>query len=295
MKIQDLRKEGIKKLKEYNIDDSSIKKDMLLQYLRNKSKIDIIVNSEKVVSEEVKEKYFENLYKIINGTPIQYIINKQEFMGHDFFVDENVLIPQPDTEILVEETIKVLKNKIESLKENDVIRILDICTGSGAIAVSLASYVEEHYKNNKIEIYATDISENALSVARKNMVLINTQESNIKFILSDMFEKVPKIKYDIIVSNPPYIETNVIKTLTKEVQIEPHIALDGGTDGLKYYRIIAKKSYKFLKSEADLLLEIGYNQKENVTTIFEENKNYINIKCIKDFSGNDRVIKMNLK
>ena len=294
MKIQELRKEGLERLKEYHIEDSSIKIDMLLQYLLNISKIDIIVNSEKVVSEEIKEKYFENLYKIIKGTPIQYITNKQEFMGHNFFVDENVLIPQPDTEILVEETIKVLKNKIESLKENDVIRILDICTGSGAIAVSLASYVEEHYKNNKIEIYATDISENALSVARKNMVL-NTQESNIKFILSDMFEKVPKIKYDIIVSNPPYIETKVIKTLAKEVQSEPHIALDGGVDGLKYYRIIANNSYKFLKSEADLLLEIGYNQKENVTTIFEENKNYINIKCINDFSGNDRVIKMNLK
>ena len=215
MKIQDLRKEGIKKLKEYNIDDSSIKIDMLLQYLLNISKIDIIVNSEKVVSEEVKEKYFENLYKIVNGTPIQYIINKQEFMGHDFFVDENVLIPQPDTEILVEEVLKIINLKILELKsikenrntinlkekdnikdmvgkrkteENSELKILDLCTGSGAIAISLEKYLKNKFKT---EIIASDVSKKAIEIAKRN-----AEENNarVKLIISDMFENIKEFR-----------------------------------------------------------------------------------------------------
>ena len=194
-------------------------------------------------------------------------------MKLDFYVDENVLVPRPDTEILVEEVINIAK-QINKSKIN----ILDLCTGSGAIAVSIGAYI----KNAKIT--AADISSKALNVAKENAKKNNVQ---IELIKSDMFENVTG-KYDIIVSNPPYIETKTIRSLDKDVQNEPIIALDGGDDGLDFYRIIAYNADKFLKEDGKIFVEIGYNQKESVMKIF--NTNFTNITCVKDLAGNDRVI-----
>ena len=191
-------------------------------------------------------------------------------MGLDFFVDENVLIPQPDTEILVEEVLKISK------LYNKKINILDLCTGSGAIAVSLAKYIKD------VNIIATDISENAIEIAEKNAIK-NNAENKIKFVVSDMFKNIEN-KFDIIVSNPPYIETKEIEKLSKEVKNEPIIALDGGNDGIKYYKIIADNYNKFLNIGGYLLLEIGYNQGESVSKLFK------NSEIKKDLSGNNRVI-----
>ena len=161
---------------------------------------------------------------------------------------------------------------------------MDLCTGSGAIAVSIENYALDR---NIIKIYASDISAEALEIARKNAIL-NNEETNIRFIKSNMFENIND-KFDIIVSNPPYIETQTIANLSKEVQNEPRIALDGGADGLAFYRIIAKEAKKYLNRNGWILFEIGYNQKEAVSNLLQEEK-HENITCIKDLNGNDRVI-----
>ncbi|MCI8833606.1 MAG: peptide chain release factor N(5)-glutamine methyltransferase [Clostridia bacterium] len=158
--------------------------------------------------------------------------------------------------------------------------VLDLCTGSGAIAISIKKYVDN------VEITATDISNNALKVAIKNANLNNLE---VKFIESNMFENIND-RYDIIVSNPPYIEKEILRTLSKNVQYEPTLALDGGTDGLNFYREISKNSYKYLKKNGYLALEIGYNQKNSVIDILEKENRYKNIINIKDLSNNDRVI-----
>ena len=233
---------------------------------------------------------------IEEGKPLQYITNEQYFYGDKFFVNENVLIPQPDTEILVENALKtaeILLSKQSDKKENqlaesqktqisndnvtskneEIIKILDLCTGSGAIAVCLKKHL-----GDSADVDALDISDEALNVAKKNA---QDMKQEINFIQSNMFEKVNKT-YNLIVSNPPYIESDVIKKLDKDVQKEPHIALDGGEDGLDFYRIIRKDIEKYL--DGYLLLEIGYNQKEKVLKMFEGGT------CIQDYAGNDRVI-----
>lgn len=190
-----------------------------------------------------------------------------------FFVDENVLIPRYDTEVLVEEVLKIAKN--ENKKE-----ILELCTGSGIIAISLAKYLED------AKIIATDVSEEALNIAKRNAKNLG-QEEKINFVKSDMFEKIDK-KFDIIVSNPPYIKTDVIKEYSLEY--EPKIALDGGEDGLIFYRTIIENGYKYLNETGAIALEIGYDQKEEVMEIAKESNQYKNISCVKDLNGNDRVI-----
>ena len=205
--------------------------------------------------------------------PIQYITNKQEFMQLNFFVNENVLIPRSDTEILVEEIIENYKNK--------EVKILDLCTGSGCIAISLKKYIE----NSKV--YAIDISEEALNIAKQNAM---NNETDITFIKSDMFSNIKEEKFDIIVSNPPYIKTEVIKKLDKEVKKEPLIALDGGNDGLYFYKKIIEEGYKFLNEEGKIFFEIGYDQKEDIINLINNNNKYELIKTKKDLENNDRII-----
>lgn len=285
MDIQKLRNFGRKKLIENNVEDSNFKSEILLQYILNMDKTELIINSKKEVQHDLEQRYISYLDKIIEGKPIQYITHKQEFMGLYYYVDENVLIPQPDTEILVEKTIRIVTANNKLLSQN--IKILDLCTGSGAIAVSLENYLQN--KCN-IEIYASDISEKAIDVAKRNA---KENNAKVKFIISDMFQNIEENNFDIIVSNPPYIEKATITTLSKEVQNEPHLALDGGIDGLDFYRIIAKEGYKNLKSGGYILVEIGYNQKESVSNIFKEYVDkYIEIKCVKDLNGQDRVIEV---
>ncbi len=276
MEIRQAIIENAKILKENNITDSYNIARILMAYTINKPKEYLVINDKEILEDEILHIYNDNIEKIKKGYPLQYITNNQEFMKLNFYVDDNVLIPQPDTEILVEEVIKICKTKYKDKK----IKILELCTGSGAIAISIKKYIEN------IQILATDISSNALEVAKKNAGLNNVE---IKFIESNMFEQING-KYDIIVSNPPYIETETLKTLSKDVQCEPSLALDGGIDGLSFYREISKNSYKYLKNHGYLALEIGYNQKNSVIDILEKENKYKDIKCIKDLENNDRVI-----
>lgn len=269
-----------------------IEANVLLQYVLNVDRNYIIANQDEALEKEQEELLIESLKKLESGTPLQYITSKANFMGLEFYVNQNVLIPQPDTEILVEEALKIINKSTKTLK------VLDLCTGSGAIAVSIAKYA------TNVQICASDISESALEVAKINcerlvitnhenkinsaeiadgVTSANSEINKIKIINSDMFDNI-KGKFDLILSNPPYIKTEAIKKLSKEVQNEPKIALDGGEDGLKFYKIIRENVENFLEKDGTLLMEIGYDQKEEVQKLFE------NSKCIKDLAGNDRVI-----
>ena len=275
MNIEEILKKEINNLKQNNIENSTLKAKILLANILNVKKEYLLIHSEEEIKQEDKIKYENCIKELIKGKPLQYITNKQEFMGLDFYVDENVLIPQPDTEILVEKAIEIA----ETTQKN---KILDMCTGSGCIAISLAK------KINNAQIIAVDISNNALNVANKNAIN-NNVENKIKFINSDMFNNIEE-KFDIIVSNPPYIETVTINKLEIEVQNEPHLALDGGIDGLKFYKIIANNAFKYLNENGYLLLEIGYNQQNSVTQLLQDIGKYKNIETVKDLGGNYRVV-----
>lgn len=281
--IKELLSKGIMLLEENGIEDSIIKAKRLIQYVLKKTASQIIFDMDDSVKKCEETQYLEYINQIIKGKPLQYITHEQEFMGFKFYVDENVLIPQPDTETLVERTIEIIKDA-QSTTEN--IDVLDMCTGSGAIAVSIAKLCKN------IKICALDISDDALEIAKKNAF---ENEANVEFFKSDMFENISKnSKFDLIVSNPPYIKETVISTLSKDVQNEPHIALSGGKDGLDFYRIIANNAYKYLKYQGKVLVEIGYDQAESVEELFEQTHQYDKIRCIKDLSGNDRVIEISI-
>ncbi len=296
-----------------------IESNILMEYVLGVDKSYLIINSDEVLDKDKVDKFNDYLESIKNGYPLQYITHKQEFMGLNFYVDEKVLIPQPDTEMLVEETINALNENTEKnnkkVETDSKIRVLDLCTGSGAIAISIANYINQRFTNKNeeakgyfnFEIVASDISKGALEVAKKNyeeLILDNNNENikdngnyiqdgqketninckaTIDFVQSDMFENIEG-KFDIIVSNPPYIKSKEIMTLSKDVQNEPHIALDGGDDGLKFYKIIKNNLNRFLKEQGTVLLEIGYDQKEDMLRLFK------GADCIKDLGGNDRVI-----
>lgn len=276
MTIKELLNQAVIMLKNENIDAPKNKARMLLQATLKKSREYLMIYDNKEVENIDRDRYIKNVKRLILGEPLQYITGIQEFMKLNFLVTKDVLIPRPDTEILVEEVIR----KAENIP-NPV--ILDLCTGSGAIAVSLAKYIKN------VHICAIDISSKALEIAKKNAEL-NGVKNNIEFIESNLFDKIKERKFDIIVSNPPYIETETIKTLSKDVQSEPKIALDGGKDGLDFYRKIADSGSKYLNRQGYICLEIGYNQRIAVRQILENKKRYVNINCIKDLCGNDRVV-----
>lgn len=276
MTIKELLNQGTIMLKNEDIDGPKNKARAILQYTLKKSKEYTIIYDTKEVTQKQRDEYVKNIKRLISGEPLQYITGIQEFMKINFVVTKDVLIPQPDTEILVEEVIKIANRLDNPL-------ILDLCTGSGAIAVSLAKNIPN------AKIVATDISKRALEIARQNAKL-NGVLNNIDFIESDLFNKIKNIKFDIIVSNPPYIETDEIKKLPKDVRQEPTIALDGGKDGLDFYRKIFNKGNEYLNRQGYLCVEIGYNQKEAVRKIIEKKERYVQTYCIKDLCQNDRVI-----
>lgn len=278
MKIKEVIEEGKNVLSKNNIEDNVIVTRELLAFVLGVEKQYLVIHFADELNAEDYIKFKENINKLINGKPLQYITNNQEFMGLNFFVNENVLIPQPDTEIIVEETLKKCK---ELLLKNGKIKILDLCTGSGAIAVSLSIFL-----GDEAEVFASDISTKALEVAKYNNGKNNT---NVRFIESNLFKNIQEQKFNIIVSNPPYIRSDVINKLSKQVQNEPHLALDGGEDGLKFYKKIIEQSCNYIEN-GYLILEIGYDQKEDVENLLKENKNYSEIKTIQDLSGNDRCV-----
>ncbi|MBE5821052.1 MAG: peptide chain release factor N(5)-glutamine methyltransferase [Clostridiales bacterium] len=287
MTINELKKYGIELLNKNNIQDSIVIVNILLEFCLNISKHQLIINSEDIVSKENELKFIECINRRINNEPLEYITNKKEFMNCELYVNENVLVPRSDTEVLVENLIDILLKEFNNI---DKIEILELCTGSGCIPVGTLMYIKDKYYEiyEKLNFICVDISKKALEVAKINAQKYDLN-NKIKFIESDLFENLPNIQYDIIISNPPYIETDVISSLNSDVKNEPIIALDGGNDGLYFYNKISEQAKIYLKDKGYIIYEIGYNQGEKVTKILENNS-FRNIEIKKDLSSNDRNI-----
>lgn len=281
MTIKQALIKGVTVLKLEKISMPKLKARLLLQYVLKKPRQYLIVYDNQKLTEKEEQDYLKYIKLLAQGEPIEHITHQKEFMKLNFYVDENVLIPRQDTEILVEEVIKIAK-KIRARK------ILDLCTGSGAIVVSLAKYLEN------VELTALDISGKALDIAIANAKNNHVQDK-ITFVESNLFQNLGQEKYDIIVSNPPYIKRKELETLDREVRREPRLALDGGEDGLDFYRKIIERGYEYLKYGGYICLEIGYDQKEEVMQVIKDKTQYMDTYCKKDLYDNDRVIVTRLR
>ena len=257
-------------LLEQEIPDADLDAWYLMTYVFNINRTDYLLHGDEVTSEEGAVRYLSYVEERSRHIPLQHLTGTQEFMGLEFDVSKEVLIPRQDTEGLVEEILKICKGK----------SVLDMCTGSGCIIISLA-------KLGDLEsAYGVDISEQALTIAKRNAAKL---DAAVKFELSDLFQQISK-SFDIIVSNPPYIRTSVIEELMPEVKDhEPHLALDGSEDGLKFYRSIAAGAKEHLNEKGYLFFEIGYDQGNDVKHILQE-EGYAEIIIKKDLSGLDRIV-----
>ncbi len=275
MKIKEILDYGINELRQFS-DVPRNEMELLVMHVLGLKKIDLLLYSDQPVTRKDALRIKKMIKKRIEGVPLQHLIGTQEFMGLEFIVTKDVLIPRQDTEILVEAILEKYKNQ-------KALKILEIGVGSGAISVSLAKYLED------VRLFSIDVSKKALEVARLNAIK-NKVEKKITFIESDLFEALTADEsFDIIVSNPPYIPSKDIIALQREVKdYEPMLALDGGKDGLYYYREISKKSVMFLKPGGLLAYEIGYNQGTDVSEMLRNNFRDIEIK--KDLQKHDRVV-----
>ena len=280
LKKLEVLEDKYKELTEKISDTPRLDVELFLQKaLGDVDRIYIHLNLNKELTKEQYDEFLGYINDRINGRPVAYIVGNREFMGLDFFVKEGVLIPRPDTETLVEEIIELCKNK------NEEINIVDIGTGSGAITVSLAKYIE----NSKIT--SLDISDIPLEVGKINAVN-NGVDNRIEFLKSDVFTAIKNTekKFDIIVSNPPYIPKKDIETLHTQVKdYEPYNALEGGEDGLDFYRQITEESVQYLKQGGILAYEVGHDQSEDVSKIMKHH-GYDKIYTKKDIQGIDRVV-----
>lgn len=274
MVINELICETVKKLKENKNENPIFEANLIVRTILKLSPLDIILKGKTEVNEDEILQIYNITERRILGEPLQYILGTQEFMGLEFLVNPSVLIPRSDTEILVEHVLEHFSNK--------PVTVLDLCTGSGCIAISFA-----HFNINSY-VTGIDISSDAIKTAQKNAELLGVSD-RVTFQIADVFNMNLFGKFDLIISNPPYIEKGVIPTLSKTVrEYEPLAALDGGDDGLDFYRHIISIAPKYLVSGGMLAFEIGYNQKDAVLSLME--KSFSDIRSIKDFGNNDRVI-----
>ena len=263
---------GKKELETAGVGEAALDARLLLEFVCRTKRHDLLAHGDRPIAQEEEKRYRELIGSRASRIPLQHLTGVQEFMGLEFHVGPEALIPRQDTEILVEEVLRELY---------DGFRILDLCTGSGCILLSLL-----HYSNGCAGI-GTDISARALELAQKNARMLGEEEA--VFLESDLFEKVEG-QYEIIVSNPPYIRTDVIPALEEEVRLhEPLTALDGGGDGLFFYREIIKKSRDYLCGGGRLYLEIGYDQKDAVTALMRE-AGFGEVTAVSDYAGKDRVV-----
>lgn len=278
MILKEALKQGIGILKNSNIETPAVDAGVILCSVLNCDKTFLYAHDEYIINESQLRDFLRLLESRAKGMPVQYITEHQEFMSLNFYISPDVLIPRQDTEILVESLIEYSKEQ-----KKKTLEILDIGTGSGCIAVSLAHYIEG------CKVVAVDVSEKALNTASKN-AFNNGVLCRVEFVNSNLFENVSSnASFDIIVSNPPYIESEEIKKLQVEVkEFEPTLALDGGIDGLDFYREIIQKAPRFQKEGGILAFEVGYNQAEEVANLMRES--YLDIKIIKDYSKIGRVV-----
>ena len=264
------------KLTRAGICEAKLDARLLLEYVCGTDHSVLLTHPDRELTDDEEKSYESAISRRSSREPVAYILGTWDFMGLSFKVTGDVLIPEQDSEFLVEEALRHCE---------DGMKVMDLCTGSGCIGLSILKFT------NDTSAVCTDISEAALSVAKENAKKLGLDD-RVSFLKTDLFPGDNKEKFDIIVSNPPYIRSDVIQTLEPEVRdFEPRLALDGSEDGLVFYRRIADTAPLFLYSSGYLIMEIGYDQAEAVKGIFEKKGCYHAVEVIKDFSGNDRVIK----
>lgn len=276
----ELLKQGKCYLEKQGITNSALDAEVLLRYVSGMSRSSLFSNLGNIVTKEQIDIYINLIRKRSQHIPLQYLTGIQEFMSLEFQVNEHVLIPRPETEQLVERVTEYIKTDRQPI-------IVDLGTGSGAIAVSIAKNTSEAF------VYAVDLSADALQVAQQNG-LNHGVEKQICFLQGNLFQ--PLLEYDLegkvhaVVSNPPYIPEKEISVLAPEVREEPFMALNGGEDGLQFYRNIIQEAPRFLISGGMLGLEIGYNQGKEVKELFVQMGAYRDVTIIKDYAGLDRIV-----
>ncbi len=271
MTLREAYEYGQKRLQDAEIEDAVLDAWYLLEFVTGISRAMYFLRMNEEMNAEQEKQYKVYLKTRANHIPLQHITGVQEFMGLEFCVNEHVLVPRQDTEVLVESVLEVLETGMD---------VLDMCTGSGCIIISLKKLKED------IKASAVDISKEALEVAAKN---IEKLEADVKLLESDLFTNVEGT-YDVIVSNPPYIRTAVIEELKEEVKFhDPFLALDGKEDGLYFYRKIVKESPNYLKQHGKLYFEIGHDQGEEVKVLMEQ-AGFTGVTVKKDLAGLDRVV-----
>lgn len=276
MTYRECYEQGCRTLQAAGIEEAALDARLLLEAVCGTDRNDLLVHGEQPVSPEAEEKYLNWIRQRAEHIPLQQLTGEQDFMGLTFAVNEHVLIPRQDTEILVEEVLKEL---------HDGMRVLDMCTGSGCILLSLLHY------SNDCEGLGVDLSAEALEVAGRNVLKVLTPEKaeHAHFLQSDLFEKVEG-KFEIIVSNPPYIASAEVEKLMPEVRDhEPRMALDGTEDGLEFYRRIIAEAGQYLVSSGMLFFEIGYDQGQAVSELMREH-GYREVQVVQDYAGLDRVV-----
>ena len=276
MTYRECYEQGCRTLQAAGIEEAALDARLLLEAVCGTDRNDLLVHGEQPVAPEAEEKYLNWIRQRAEHIPLQQLTGEQGFMGLTFSVNEHVLIPRQDTEILVEEVLKEL---------HDGMRVLDMCTGSGCILLSLLHY------SNDCEGLGVDLSAEALEVAGRNVLKVLTPEKaeHAHFLQSDLFEKVEG-KFEIIVSNPPYIASAEVEKLMPEVRDhEPRMALDGTEDGLYFYRRIIEKAGKHLVSSGMLFFEIGYDQGQAVSELMRT-EGYREVQVVQDYAGLDRVV-----
>jgi release factor glutamine methyltransferase len=277
---------GAKFLKEKGIGNPRSSAELLLCFILNSNRVGLYLNKDEILKQQDKKTFDRFLEERGSGKPIQYITGSTEFLDLDFRVDRRALIPRPETEIL---TLSVIEHFRETKKDEQDLKIIDLGTGSGVIATTLA----KNLKNSLV--YATDISKDALELAAENAVR-HKVDDRIELILGDLFEpledKSLQNSIDSIVSNPPYVKDDDFDSLAKEIRdFEPRVALFSGEDGLKFHRAIVQESKTYLRSGGLLALEMGWEDGEELVEFIKTEGLYQNIKIIKDLAGIKRIVR----
>ena len=275
MNIQNTLNQGIRTLKLNKISNPYLDSEILLSQSINKDKKYVILNSTEILSKKQLENFNRLIERRIKGEPIAYLIKKKEFWKDAFYVNKNVLIPRPDTELIIEQVLKIYSKKMQ-------LHLLDIGTGSGCILLSILKERPNFYGTG------IDVSKESINVSKFNANKLKLT-SRTKFIHSSV-DNFKIGKYDLIVSNPPYIKLSNLKYLEKDVvNFEPKLALNGGFDGFSKIRKVVNKASILIKKNGKFILEIGFNQKNKVKEILKKEGFYIN-KSLKDYGNNDRCI-----
>ncbi|MGN0659222.1 MAG: peptide chain release factor N(5)-glutamine methyltransferase [Emergencia sp.] len=293
LSVKEILNIGKRQLEEYGVEDAAIDCKLLYCYMMHITTTQLLLEYQKELPDRLCEEYFQLLDRRSSGVPLQHITGTQEFMGLEFEVSEKVLIPRQDTETLVEDAADIIRDNAlrgeeMPFKKKREYEVLDLCCGSGAIGISLAALC------GNVKVTCSDLSRDALDVARRNAAKlaagrkVTFVEGNLLMPFKGRFKTK---RFDMIVSNPPYIKTSVIPTLQREVRDhEPLMALDGGAGGLDFYKGILADAADCLKKDGVLMFEIGHDQREEVCALIEETERFGHITALKDLAGRDRIV-----